>query len=340
MLNYMYINNTNLIDNVKQIKKQNPNSQICAMVKANAYGVGVKNVVKTLSPYVHYFGVANAREAEIVSKNTNKKILIVGCLEKTRSINNRFSYACHSLEDVKFLSSLNAKLNVHLKINTGMNRFGISNKNEFNLALKEISNSKLVLEGVFTHFATDDDYVDQQMLTFKSFVNIAKKQGFNPIVHVDNSIVSQKRNHHKAMVRIGFDLYNRNNYYFKPVVSIKSEIVQINTCKKGDLVGYNYKYVCPTCKTIAVVPIGYADGFSSAYIGLELNFKGKKCKVLNVCMDCFMLDITNVKTKKGDLIFILDENNPLKMYANYSKLSEYEVMCNFSHIRAKTIKIN
>jgi len=54
-----------------------------------------------------------------------------------------------------------------------------------------------------------------------------------------------------------------------------------------------------------------------------------------VCMDCLMLYVTNVKTKKGDEIFIINENNPLKNYANHSNLSEYEVMCNFSHVRAK-----
>jgi len=334
MLNQIYFNSQNLVENIKQIKKQNPNSIICAMVKANAYGVGTKFAVKTLAPYVQYFGVATQHEAQNVAKLTNKKILIVGALE-TRNINNRFSYACHSLEDILALASLNRKVNIHIKINTGMNRYGFSSKKDLMLALEKILNSKLNLEGVFTHFATDDEYVDEQMKVFKSYVNMVKKYGFNPIIHVDNSAVSQKKNHHKAMVRIGFDLYNKTNYYFKPIVSLKSKVVQINECKRGDIIGYNYKYVCSTNKTVAIIPIGYADGFSTSYIGMELNFKGKKCKVLNVCMDCLMLDVTNVKTKKGDEIFIINENNPLKNYANHSNLSEYEVMCNFSHVRAK-----
>ena len=335
MLNQIYYNSKNLVENVQQVQKNNPNSSICAMVKANAYGIGQKFAVKTLSPYVHFFGVATQNEAENIAKFTTKKILIVGALERVNNLNNRFSYACHCLEDIEFLIGLNKKINIHIKINSGMNRYGFSNIQEFSKALALISNSKLILEGVFTHFATADDYVEEQMNFFKKYLSIVKKHGFNPIIHVDNSLVNKKKNHHKSMVRIGFDLYNKNNFHFKPVVSIKSSIVQINQCEKGDLVGYNYKYICSAKKTIAVVPIGYADGFSASYIGLNLYFKGKKCKVLNVCMDCFMLDITNIKTKKGDEIFILDENNPLKIYANHANISEYEVMCNFSHIRAK-----
>ena len=335
MLNEICYNSKNLVENVQQIQKNNPNSLICAMVKANAYGIGQKFAVKTLSPYVHFFGVATRNEAENIAKFTTKKILIVGVLERSKTLNNRFSYACHCIEDVQFLIGLNKKFNIHIKINSGMNRYGFSNKQEFLKALTLISNSKLTLEGVFTHFATDDDYVEEQMICFKKYLTIVKKQGFNPIIHVDNSVVNKKKNHHKSMVRIGFDLYNKNNYHFRPVVSIKSSIVQINECEKGDLVGYNYKHVCPTKQVIAVIPIGYADGFSASFIGLSLYFKGKKCRVLNVCMDCFMLDITNIKTKKGDEIFILDENNPLKNYSNYANISEYEVMCNFSHVRAK-----
>lgn len=334
MLNKVYYNSKNLVENVQQVQKNNPNSMICAMVKANAYGIGTAFAVKTLSPYVHFFGVATQKEAEKVEKFTSKKILIVGPLERTNKINSRFSYTCHCLEDVEFLASLNKKLNIHIKVNSGMNRYGFSNKQEFSKALTIIQGSKLLFEGIFTHFATDDDFVESQLNVFKKYLTLTKKFGFNPIVHVDNSIVNQKKNHHKSMVRIGFDLYNKNNFYFKPVVSIKSSIVQINQCKKGDLVGYDYKYVCPTRKTIAVVPVGYSDGFSKSYIGTNISFKGKKCSVLNVCMDCFMIDITNIKTKKGDEIFILDENNPLKIYANHSNISEYEVMCKFSHIRA------
>ncbi len=156
MFNYIIINKDNLINNIKQVKANNPNSKICAMVKANAYGVGQTEVVQILGKYVDYFGVACFFEAESIKKCTNKKILIVGPLEKS-CVDERFSYACHSLDDVEYLISTNKKINVHLKVNTGMNRFGICSIKEFKTAIKKIKKSNLILEGVFTHFATIGD---------------------------------------------------------------------------------------------------------------------------------------------------------------------------------------
>ena len=124
---------------------------------------------------------------------------------------------------------------------------------------------------------------------------------------------------------------------FKPAVEIKSKIVQVNKLKKGDLAGYNYRFVANKNMSVAVVPIGYADGFGLEYIGLNLKINGASCKVLNVCMDCFFIDNTYSKLKKGDDIYLLNKNNTLSMFANYAKTSDYQVMTNFSHMRATRI---
>lgn len=334
MLNQFFVSELNLINNANVIKQNNPNSLICAMVKANAYGVGLKMVVKTLSSHVDFFGVATYEEACKTANYTNKKILIVGPLCKKRKYSTRFSYSCHSVKDIITLSKLNLGLNVHLKINSGMNRYGFSSKKDLYQALNIIKKSKLHLEGVFTHFATTDHFVEEQMKVFKKFTNLIKEFGYKPIIHVDNSAVCKIKNHHKDMVRIGFDLYNNTTNNFKQVVTIKSRVVQVNEVKRGDLVGYSYRHVSECNKKIAVIPVGYADGFSCLYIGGYLKINNYKCKVLNVCMDCFMLDITGTDIKKGDAIFILDESNSLSTYSKFSNLSEYEVMCKFSHIRA------
>jgi len=334
MLNQFFIYKNRLLNNIKKIKSKNHNSLICAMVKANAYGVGADFVVKTFSPYVNFFGVSSLKEAEGISSLTSKKILIVSSLEKNKNLTNRFSYTCSSLADVLFLKRLHKKFNVHLKINTGMNRYGFSSLEEFSKALSIIKNSKLVLEGVFTHFATDDSYVNVQFKRFKQFIEIIKKNQLKPIIHADNSRVSEKYNHNLDMIRVGFNLYNNNKNGFKAVITIKSKIVQVNLIKSGDLVGYDKKYISKSNIRVAVIPVGYADGFLTLYRGMMIKLKNQDCEVLNVCMDCFMLDITKTSLKKGDIVYILNKQNPLSNYSNYSKLSEYEVMCNFSHIRS------
>ena len=97
------------------------------------------------------------------------------------------------------------------------------------------------------------------------------------------------------------------------------------------------QYIAKNNTKIAIVPIGYADGFDMKYIGIDLIVKGKKCKVLNICMDCFMLDITNTDIKKGDEIYILNKFNTLKLYADYNLTSQYETMIKFSFIRAERV---
>lgn len=332
MFNKMIINRTNLINNVKQVKQKNPNSLVCAMVKANAYGVGLKQVVQTINNYVDFFGVACFFEAKKVKQYATKKILIVGVLEKS-NLDTSFSYTCSCLEDVEFLISQNQRYDIHLKVNTGMNRFGFKNLKEFKLALQKIKKSKLNLEGVYTHFATDDSYVDAQFKIFKQYIRATKKYKFSPLFHADNSIVNAKFNHNLDMVRIGFDLYNSNNNNFKSVVQIKTTVVQINTVKKGELVGYNKRFIASKKIKVAVLPIGYADGFLLCYLGLNLNIEGKICKVLNICMDCIMIDITNLDIKKGQSVYILNNLNPINLYSSYANSSDYEVLTNFSKMR-------
>ena len=336
MFNEMIIHKKNLINNIKQVRFENPNSKICAMVKANAYGVGLNEVVQVIDEYVDFFGVACFFEAKMLNNLTSKKILIVGALEFA-DIDETFSYACGSVNDIEYLISLNKSINIHLKINSGMNRFGFKDIKSFKKALNLISSSKLIIEGIFTHFATCDEFVKEQTKVFKRFVKIVNAHGYYPIVHADNSFVNEKFNHHYDMVRIGFNLYNRNGGWFLPVVEIKSRVVQTYNVKKGELVGYNYRFVADKNMKIAVVPIGYADGFSLRYIGLNLVVKGVECKVLNVCMDCFMLDISKVKIKKGEEIYVLNKFNSLTKYSSYEEISDYEIMTRFSAIRAKRI---
>ena len=116
-------------------------------------------------------------------------------------------------------------------------------------------------------------------------------------------------NHNLDMVRIGFSLFARQGGGFLSAHEIKSEIVEVQTVKKGELVGYDYRFIAQKNMTVGIVPIGYADGFDRKYIGLELIQNGNKCEVLNVCMDCFMLDVTKVN------VYNLDFENKVKAIA-------------------------
>ncbi len=334
MLNRVEILVDRLKENIKQVRAKNPNSLVCAMVKANAYGVGDYQVVKAINDDVDYFGVACFFEAEKIKKHTNKKILIVGPLEHTK-FDARFSYSCSSVEDVLTLAQLHKRINVHLKVNSGMNRYGFSSVAEFKKAVKIIENSKLNLEGIFTHYATIDDYVERQTEVFKKFLSAIKNTKFKPIIHADNSAVNVCKNHHFNMVRIGFNLYNNLQKNNGLVEKIYAKITQINHVKIGELVGYNRRFVAYKNTKIAVVSVGYADGFLLEYLGINLNIKNTPCKVLNICMDCFMFDASKIKIDVGEEIEILGDVNTPETYANFVKTSPYQVLTNFGNIRAK-----
>lgn len=338
MFNKMIIYKDNLINNIKQVKQENPNSRVCAMVKANAYGVGDTDVVQVLEEFVDFWGVACFFEAERIKSLTQKPILIFGSLEK-EFIDERYSYMCGNLEDLNYLISTKKRIKVHLKVNSGMNRYGFKSLKDFKKGLNLIAKSSLVLEGVFSHFATCDEYVDHQMKIFNKYKRVVLNYGFKPLFHVDKSFVNEKFNHNEDMVRVGFNLYDRSNNWFLPAIEIKTEIVEVQNVKKGELVGYNYRFVAEKNMKIAVLPIGYADGFDLKLIGFNLNVLGRTCKVLNICMDCLMIDISDSELKKGDEIYLLNKFNSLKKYAEYLGTTDYEVGVKFSHIRASRIII-
>ena len=334
MINQVRIYKDNLINNVKQVKTRNPNSLICAMIKANAYGVGDAEVVKSISDKVDFFGVACFFEAEKIKDYTDKEILIFGELEKS-CIDERFCYSCHSLDDVIFLVSLDKKIKIHISINTGMNRFGFCSKKEFKRALDLIKHSRLYLQGVYTHFATTDEFVDEQMSVFNEYIEILHKENFFPIIHADNSAVNKLYNHHLDMVRVGFDLYLNNVSPFLPVIEIGSRVVQINNVKVGQKVGYSNRYIAKEDCVIAVLPVGYADGLDMKLIGFEIVIDNVKCKIVNICMDCCMIDVTNIKIKKEDFIFLVNVDNSISRYAKFLHTHEYEIMTRLSQIRAE-----
>lgn len=333
MFNKYIINKDTLIKNIKQAK--NKNSKICVMAKADCYGLGMKQVSKIIDNYVDFYGVACFFEAVKLKRLTQKPILIVGAFEG--KVDLRFSYACHSLNDVLKLKKKNLPIKIHLKVNSGMNRFGFKDEDEFKRALEEIKTSCLIFEGLFTHFATDDTYVKIQKVFFDEYVNMANSEGFYPILHADNSIVYQKFQHDYHMNRLGFCLFAQTSNGFQCPVKIKSKLVQINKVSKGELVGYGGIFIAKENAKVGIIPIGYADGFSREYIGFKLNVRGVECEVLNVCMDCFMLDLTNVNVKKGDDIEILNNVNSLEKFAKYCQQSEYEILTRFSSLRGSKI---
>ena len=339
-----------LINNVKNIRKQlNKRVKLCAVVKANAYGMGIKNITNIIKDYVDIFAVACIKEAiELRELNNDCEILILGVVDVKdydMCVKNNFIISISNIEQLKRVNDVNLKF--HLQVNTGLNRFGFKSITEFNKAIKFISKNKLNLNGVYSHFATksqDIQFMKRQFLRFNQFKKLVKSP--NVIFHIANSYATISNERYQLdMIRSGFLLYGdiENKIGNKCVLSIKSKIINIININKGESVGYDRTFISNKKMIIGVVPLGYADGFDRR---LSNNFSvlinGYKCKVIgNICMDVFMVDLTTCGGVVGDEVVLLGHQGKYKIslndYAKTLNTSPYEVLLKFNYKRMNYI---
>lgn len=353
--NSYIINKNNLIHNVNFIKNRIGKSvKFCAVLKCDSYELGVENVVPIIDDEVDFYAVANFIEATNLRKLTEKPVLILGVVELENiphCVDNNFSITVNSLEYLNDISNTfdEGKIKVHIKINTGMNRYGVSDSEKFDNMIKVIKTKQnIILEGIYTHFATSDKNIDvlkKQHEIFEKF--ILKIENEKILIHCCSSFASIKCGKFlHDMVRIGFALYSKCDYCKKlrSVLSIKSKVVHINYLLKGDSVGYGCSYVADKNMKIGVVPFGYGDGLSRCLSNTGFFLvKGQIAKILgNVCMDAVMIDLTDIEDVKiGDDVTILGCDGKRKLsldtYANLLDTSPYEILTNFKRNRLNTI---
>lgn len=354
-INQYHINKSNLINNLLEIRKTIGDSvKLCAVVKANAYGLGVKNVCPIMDDYVDFYAVVSAMEAlELRKISPNKPILILGSSDlnyANECAQNDISISISSLSEVKYLNeNLNSVIKIHLKINTGMNRYGIDSFGDLRAILDEIkSGGKIVIEGVYTHFATkssDQKFIDLQYEKFAKFIDFLSVK--NLIIHCASSYVSLTDSQKRCnMVRVGFAMYGATDYHphLKNVVSILGKVMFLHDIKSGETVGYDRTYQAKRKTKIAVCSLGYADGFAR---NLGNNFKvlinGRFARVVGrVCMDCFMADVTHIPdVSVGSRVTVLGcdggKKIDLNMIAKAISFSPYEVLLNFRQRRMDVV---
>lgn len=348
--------------NYNEIKsKLNSNVKICCVVKANAYGHGAVELSKLYESLgANFFATATFFEAVQLRKNGIKKpILILGYTppyyaKKLEDFNlSQTVYCCEYAKELYgFAKKQNAKIKIHLKIDTGFNRIGFvcNNKEVGGLlsAIKHVKNERFILEGIYTHFACSDDVKKGKNFTLQQYKNfifavefLSKKCVNFSIKHAGNSaVIFNYPNLCLDMVRVGLALYGvppcKNAKNLKPVMTLKTIIESIKTVKKGQNIGYGLECNINKNITLATLPIGYGDGLlRSAY---KTNYKvlvnGTLCPFVGrICMDKCMVDVTNAHAKVFNEVVIF---GPFKK-CNVQNLAikngtiAYEVLCQISN---------
>ncbi|MBE5758122.1 MAG: alanine racemase [Clostridiales bacterium] len=339
-----------LRNNVANIKKSlKSNVKFCAVVKANAYGLGIRGINDIIGSEVDYFAVACLNEAiELRLFNKKAEILVLGvvdCAEFDFCIKNNINISIGCFSQLKNIKDANLKF--HLQVNTGLNRYGFKSITEFNRAINYINKNNLNLKGVYSHLATkskDVQYMNKQLIRFNQFKKLVKNK--DVIFHIANSYATvYDKKFQLDMVRNGFLMYGdmKNTIGNKCVLTIKSKIINLFDVKKGETVGYDRNFKATKKITVGVVSLGYADGFDRR---LSNNFSvlvnGYKCKVIgNVCMDVFMIDLSEASAKIGDEVVILgcqkNKKITLNDYALALNTSPYEILLKFNYKRMNYI---
>lgn len=338
-MKYIYLSQKNLHSNLKIIKSKTK-AKICAVLKANAYGHGVCEICKSLFNKVDFFGVANLQEAlEIRSFDKTTKILIMGkCENFVLASENNISVTIFSKKEFSNLKKVISKIkniNIHLKINTGMNRIGLTKIEDFLYIISQIQKQKkFCLEGVFTHFSTlrnDIDYFRHSQEIFESFTSKIPSS-LKPIIHGGGSLCLLYSNDYD-MIRVGIFLYGYGLSSLKGVMSVKTKIIHTDHIIKNAFVGYSKAYIAENDMKIGIIPVGYADGIPRNFIGQFFEQKNKKFKILSVCMDMTILQIDE-KTKVNSIVDVFDNATSWSKILN---TNEHDVLVNFSSFRGKRI---
>ena len=334
---YELINLKKIENNVRTIVNSSKNYKYhIAVVKANCYGLGIKCVKSILLGGANYLAVSSLEEALKIRKLTNTRILVLEPIDIkyiNKAFKNNITLTISSLEYLNKIKE--QEFTCHLKINTGMNRLGISSRKELNEVYNILKNSNITIEGIYTHiYKSSDKKLTKKQ--FEKFENITQDIDLNEfeIVHIPNSetITNYKKKDYVNGCRMGIIMYGfSNNLNLESVFTLKSRIIEIKHIKKDDTVGYDGNYKATKDELIGIIPIGYADGIIRKNTGRYVYINNKQYQIVgNICMDMlFVLIDENVKL--NDEVLIIRDNNHINEIANHLDTINYEVMCSISN---------
>ncbi|CAO5676571.1 MAG: Alanine racemase [Holosporales bacterium] len=305
---YAILSTQNLIHNVHEIKKRVHDSKIIAMVKANAYGHGLRSVSMRLDSHVDAFGVAAIDEALALRKVHVKKpiLLMEGIFERSECLiasTEGFEIVIHNQQQLDWCIKSTHPLKVWIKVDTGLGRLGIPHDmvHKFYQDLKNADHIHPEI-GILSHFACADikDHpLNQKQIDM--FLNIKKTcDAHFSLCNSAGIFIFANQAH--DYVRPGLSLYGISPFCdltskdlgLKPVMTLQSSLISVHDKKKGDSLGYGARYICHHDMRVGVIAFGYGDGYPiSAQDGTPVLVNKTRCPLVGrVSMDMMMVDLT------------------------------------------------
>lgn len=335
------VNLSKLESNFNYLKsKLNSSTEIIAVIKAFAYGHGDVMIAKKLESLgVKKFWMADFEEGISLRKNgINSEIIIANPGTKSFEdiIENNLEVVIHNLRLLRFYGSKKINTSIHVKFNTGMNRYGFDREEMEEVITFLKDNSQLKVKSVCTHLSSADDLskaniTKKQISLFEEISNsFEKKLNLNVKKHLLNSNgLLHFPNKQFDYVRLGISLFGSfKNENLHQVSKLKSVISQNRNIKKGSSVGYSAEFIAPKNMNVSVVPVGYADGFNrrlGSGVG-SVFVNNVECPIIGkICMDSFIIDTSNTNCKEGDEVEIFGGNNSILKLAEKINTIPYEI---------------
>jgi alanine racemase len=343
--------------NLSQIRERlSKNCNIMAVVKADAYGHGAVDTSHTLiQSGISRLAVASVHEGVTLREAGIAADILVLVDLFDEHIKDLIAHRLtpviteqRLLADLaKAAEAANQSFPIHIKVDTGMGRLGFSPHEVPTLFDAFPAWKSLRVEGFMTHLADSDgddlNHTEQQLQRFRSLLDQVERRGFHiPIVHAANSAaIVRFPQSHFTLVRPGIMLYGYHTLpdtvacpELKPVLSLRTRVMQLRTIKPGDSVSYNRTFVAKRPSTIAVLPIGYADGYSRQLSnkGFVL-INGKRAPIVGlVCMDMTMVDVTDMASVQvGDEVTLIGRQGQEAIWADelagWTGTIPYEILC-------------
>ena len=358
---WIQIDRSALANNVRELRRLiGPRRLLAGVVKANAYGHGALPIaIEILAAGADRLAVAALSEAlELRAGGIRAPILVLGYTpagQAAEAVRQQITSTAFDLPFAQALAQAAVQQGVpavtHVKVNTGMNRLGIEPEHAvaFLRALAEMPS--LHVEGIFTHFATSDtnrSFALEQTARFRAVISELEAAGLRPpLAHAANSAATLTLPEtHFDMVRCGIALYGLDPDEeitpippaFRPVLSWKAQVAQVRTLAPGQGVSYGLEFVTKRPTTLAVVPLGYADGFPRRPLTWgSVLIHGRPAPITGrVCMDQTIVDVTDIvaagePVHQGDEVVLIGKQGKAAISAEEAARRtgtiNYDVVC-------------
>jgi alanine racemase len=345
-----------IAQNVRTIKEIiGPDVRLMAVLKADAYGHGAIKVARTaLNNGASYCGVASVNEAvQLRQAGISAPVLVLGytpAWQAREALRHDVSITLYDRDVAvafsRAASELHAEARAHIKVDSGMGRLGLLPDDVPDFVQRLLGLPGLTLEGIFTHFSVSDEaglgYTRAQLERFQGVLDALRARGISfPLIHAANSAALLRLPESRfTMVRLGLAMYGLAPSpsvalpaSIRRVLTWKTTVAQVKTLPSGSFVSYGNTYQTQGEETIAVIPVGYADGFrrSPQHWG-EVLVKGQRASIVGrVCMDQTMIDVSHIPdVRVGEEVVLIgsqgDESISVEEVAERLGTINYEVV--------------